>query len=188
MFAYCSNNPVMGCDPCGTCFHRWDFWNNCEKCGGKTIGDIVVDSVVNFVDACWSAIEVEGGMGYGLGSSLLECGLAVYRDFYVGIDDGNISTGSKVVATAVNLEQSWTHSAEKDGERNVCELCRNNVNAHSIIHCPNSQSQQSASGGFISCNSNGEVIVSQSGSLHVLIGVHFSISFNITQFLEEVFN
>ena len=29
----------MGCDPCGTCFHRWDFWNDCEKCGGKTIGD-----------------------------------------------------------------------------------------------------------------------------------------------------
>ena len=39
MFAYCLNNPVNGCDPCGTCFHRLDFWNDCEKCGGKTIGD-----------------------------------------------------------------------------------------------------------------------------------------------------
>lgn len=39
MFAYCLNNPVNGCDPCGTCFHRWDFWNDCEKCGGRTIGD-----------------------------------------------------------------------------------------------------------------------------------------------------
>ena len=39
MFAYCLNNPANGCDPCGTCFHRWDFWNDCEKCGGKTIGD-----------------------------------------------------------------------------------------------------------------------------------------------------
>ncbi len=39
MFAYCLNNPVNGCDPCGSCFHRWDFWNDCAKCGGKTIGD-----------------------------------------------------------------------------------------------------------------------------------------------------
>ena len=38
-FAYCLNNPVNGCDPCGTCFHRWDFWNDCEKCGGKTFGE-----------------------------------------------------------------------------------------------------------------------------------------------------
>ena len=39
MSSYCLNNPVNGCDPCGTCLHRWDFWNDCEKCGGKTIED-----------------------------------------------------------------------------------------------------------------------------------------------------
>ncbi|MBR3895162.1 MAG: RHS repeat-associated core domain-containing protein [Clostridia bacterium] len=51
LFAYCNNNPVNGCDPCGTCFHRWDFWNDCESCGGKTIGekaDAVVKTVVRF--------------------------------------------------------------------------------------------------------------------------------------------
>ena len=36
MFAYCLNDPVSGFDPCGTCFHRWDFWNDCEECEGKT--------------------------------------------------------------------------------------------------------------------------------------------------------
>jgi len=36
MFAYCGNSPVNGSDPCGTCFHRWDFWNDCERCGGRT--------------------------------------------------------------------------------------------------------------------------------------------------------
>ena len=35
IFAYCLNNPVNGCDPCGTCFHRWDFWNDCDECKGK---------------------------------------------------------------------------------------------------------------------------------------------------------
>jgi hypothetical protein len=37
MYAYCNNNPVNGCDPCGTCFHRRDFWNDCDKCGATTI-------------------------------------------------------------------------------------------------------------------------------------------------------
>ena len=36
MFAYCINNPVNGYDPCGNCFHRWDFWNDCPECGGET--------------------------------------------------------------------------------------------------------------------------------------------------------
>ena len=39
MFTYCNNNPVNGADPYGTCFHRWDFWNDCEGCGGRTIGE-----------------------------------------------------------------------------------------------------------------------------------------------------
>ena len=35
MFAYCLNNPINGSDPCGSCFHRLDFWNDCDKCGGR---------------------------------------------------------------------------------------------------------------------------------------------------------
>ena len=31
MYAYSLNNPVNGCDPCGTCFHNWKSYN-CEKC------------------------------------------------------------------------------------------------------------------------------------------------------------
>ena len=46
MFAYCGNNPVNGCDPCGTCFHRWDFWNDCESCGGKNLDEKVYDTIV----------------------------------------------------------------------------------------------------------------------------------------------
>ena len=39
LYAYCNNNVVNGFDPCGTCFHRLDFWNDCQKCGGRTIGE-----------------------------------------------------------------------------------------------------------------------------------------------------
>ncbi|MBQ4600361.1 MAG: RHS repeat-associated core domain-containing protein, partial [Oscillospiraceae bacterium] len=51
MFAYCLCNPVNGCDPCGTCFHRLDFWNDCEKCGGKTAEDKWNNLVVWCTDA-----------------------------------------------------------------------------------------------------------------------------------------
>lgn len=41
MFAYCSNNPIIGCDPCGTCMHYWYLLGlvDCEKCQGKTLGE-----------------------------------------------------------------------------------------------------------------------------------------------------
>src|SRR5690554_2600043 len=44
MHTYCRNNPVNGYDPCGTCFHRWDFWNDCDKCGGKNLGTKIGDA------------------------------------------------------------------------------------------------------------------------------------------------
>ena len=50
MFAYCLNNPINGSDPCGTCFHRWDFWNDCEKCGGKTLLNKLDDFTTIVVD------------------------------------------------------------------------------------------------------------------------------------------
>ena len=39
LFAYCGNNAPNACDPCGTCLHRWDFWNDCDSCGGRKIND-----------------------------------------------------------------------------------------------------------------------------------------------------
>ena len=35
----------MGYDPCGACFHRWDFWNDCDACGGKTLEEKVYDTI-----------------------------------------------------------------------------------------------------------------------------------------------
>ena len=45
MFAYCMNNPVMGCDPCGTCIHNWKFYD-CEKCAAfwNGVGQWFVDT------------------------------------------------------------------------------------------------------------------------------------------------
>ena len=45
MFAYCNNNPIMGCDPCGTCIHNWKFYD-CEKCAAfwSGVGEWFVDT------------------------------------------------------------------------------------------------------------------------------------------------
>lgn len=51
VFTYCLNSPVNGCDPCGTCFHRWDFWNDCEKCGGKTWNEKLYGFATDVYDA-----------------------------------------------------------------------------------------------------------------------------------------
>ena len=53
MFAYCMNSPINGADPCGTCFHRWDFWNDCEVCGGETL----VEKWNNFTSWCAGSYE-----------------------------------------------------------------------------------------------------------------------------------
>ena len=50
MFAYCINNPVNGADPCGTCVHRLDFWNDCDVCKNKSTGEKAADAAKEGVD------------------------------------------------------------------------------------------------------------------------------------------
>ena len=64
IFAYCNNNPIMGCDPCGTCFHRWDFWNDCEDCGGQTIEDKWNDYCENGLTLVFT-VGVSGSVNLG---------------------------------------------------------------------------------------------------------------------------
>ena len=57
MFAYCLNNSANGSDPCGTCFHRLDFWNDCEKCGGKSFGEKWDEYAVSLYESHMMQIE-----------------------------------------------------------------------------------------------------------------------------------
>ncbi|MBR6769577.1 MAG: RHS repeat-associated core domain-containing protein [Clostridia bacterium] len=81
MYAYCLNNPVNGYDPCGTCFHRWDFWNDCDKCGGKNLGTKFVDAVSAAGSAVVSAGKAVGNFavtaGKAVGSFAVTAGKAV---------------------------------------------------------------------------------------------------------------
>ena len=81
MYAYCLNNPVNGYDPCGTCFHRWDFWNDCDKCGGKNLGTKIGDAVSAVGSAVVSAGKVVGNavvsVGKAVGNAVVTAGKAI---------------------------------------------------------------------------------------------------------------
>ena len=76
MYAYCSNSPVNGIDPCGTCLHRWDFWNDCDACGGKTIGDkwndyyengdTIVFTVGGYISGNLGAFDISGSFEFAI--------------------------------------------------------------------------------------------------------------------------
>ncbi len=70
LFAYCSNNPVNGYDPCGTCFHHLDIWNDCDKCGGKNLGTKISDAVSAVGSTVVSA-------GKAVGNAVVSAGKAV---------------------------------------------------------------------------------------------------------------
>ena len=101
MFAYCNNNPVNGCDPCGTCFHRWDFWNDCENCGGETIKDKLIDYYDNGLTLNGS-VGLYGSANLGVFNVTGSVELAVDLKGNIQI----IGSGSFDVTTAGSLSAS----------------------------------------------------------------------------------
>ena len=101
MFAYCNNNPVNGCDPCGTCFHRWDFWNDCENCGGETIKDKLIDYYDNGLTLNGS-VGLYGSANLGIFNATGSVEIAVDLKGNVQI----IGSGSYDVSTAGSLSAS----------------------------------------------------------------------------------
>jgi len=80
----------------------------------------------------------------------------------------------------------YTHVSEKGGKRV-------NVEGTSLdgpldmIHYPSTEKENAFSVPFVSISDSGEVLISISGSLHIGGGGHFSVSFNVTEFLERLF-
>ena len=114
MFAYCNNNPILGYDPCGTCFHRWDFWNDCEECGGETIeekfdrtlayiDEKIVEPMVDFVESHLSEYDFTYSNGMSLNGSTqamtisLQACVSVDTEGNIGLQGsggGGVSSGT----------------------------------------------------------------------------------------------
>jgi hypothetical protein len=194
MYAYCNNNPVMGYDPTGKCFHRWDFWDDCDRC--KLLKSIqklsllcYIKKCVNHYDAMLNSIEIEGGLGYGLGASIDGVvSLELSRDFYVGVDDGVTVTGNVISAecevSGVSFGGTYMHTSEIDGVMHYCQECY----GEDILNCSSTQKSSSLSYGLFSINSEGDLLIGFSASAHLGLGGHISVNFNVSEYIERLFD
>lgn len=94
----------MGCDPCGTCFHRLDFWNDCEKCGGETIGE-KLENLRGTISEGISASVSTGIWAFGVQyvrSMDLKGNVEYQWTFYGGISTGTPSVDISAIKTVTN--------------------------------------------------------------------------------------
>ena len=149
-----------------------------------TFGQKVIDCFVNYVDARWSSVEVDVGLGEGLGVEILGLKLRQYRDFYIGLDNGKIHTGTKIVESIGPYEHSYIHWSQKDGVWDPCYICYTNSE---IRNCDHSEEVTSFTlFNYFTKNRGGNASVGISGSFHALFGGHFSIGVNYGEYLERL--
>ena len=167
----------MGYDPTG--YYSWrEFWNDFVNISNK------------ISEAIFESVEIEVGWGTGIGGSIggvLK--LEIYEDTYIGLDNGYFSGGQVAsygcALGALSASNTYIHSCEADGVRNVCEECGLDVNFSSIIDCPHSEEDTSVSYGFVTVDES-DIILGVSGSVHLGFGGHISIGLNIAELVRNL--
>ena len=114
MFAYCGNNPVNCCDPCGTCIHYWYLLGlvDCESCKAQKVKYSVPLYNQGNRSLCWAYCQV-----------MVEC-------YYSGkkISQWQANKRAKQIAIDVNGETNWdsggwpTNRGERIEISNIQEL------------------------------------------------------------------
>ncbi len=196
MFAYCSNNPVMGFDPTGRGF--LDFWDDIgdilDDIGEffVDVGEAIVAEIENIGDAFISSIEVDAGTGWGFGAEVNDVGCENYWDYYVGFDDGELVTGN-VISSEISIGfykfgDEYRHCSEKGDEKFYCESCKKAMNGSSFISCDKTKRSSAVSFGPISIKNNGDICIGFSASAHLVYGGHAACAFNLTEFFGKLFD
>ena len=183
LFVYCFNDPINLTDSVG----NWPEW--VEKAAAWTKENIVkpaVDAVVNYVDAVYKSIEVQVGVGLGIGASVDDySGITFYHDVYVGVDDGVITTGHEVG----NKTNTYNHWSEKGNESYKCYDClfSDNFNAYTIINCQHTKKvNDKFNFGVFKLNSENDLVISLDVDAHVGGGGHVKLGFNWSEFLRRL--
>ena len=172
MFAYCNNNPVNLYDATGT-LPKW-----LTNIGG---------GLLNFGEALVKSIELQAGLGFGIGGNISSNVTAeISRDTYVGVDDGVLVTGNQITMElslfdVLGIGNTYNHLVEKDFKR-----VSTSANAHDglfdMIHYPDTTLGSKIAIGPIEVNNEGDLLISIALSGHILFGGHASAAFNITEF------
>lgn len=121
MFAYCGNNPINRSDSSGF------FW---KEIGNffKEVGTAIKNGTKKLVEAVVGSLQIEGGVGYGLGASAkvgpVKVSASAYQDgLTVGLKNGSTYTaikgGAGIAAqitkkASVGLSTEYEHRFETD--------------------------------------------------------------------------
>ena len=157
-----------------------------------------VENIGNFFydifDAAITSIEAQVGIGFGIGVNVSDTVTAeISRDTYVGIDDGQIVTGNVITGemslldSKISLGDTYNHLVEKGGQR-VSSSGSAWDGPFDMINYPDVTHGNQFSFLFISVNESGDLLLSASVSIHIGIGGHASIGFNITEFWKRLFD
>ena len=175
MFAYCFNNPVNMSDSSGD----WPSWNEIKSGIGKVakkIGELII-----------KPIEARVGVGQGIGGNLSRNVVAEFsRDSYLGLDDGKLITGNVIVAegsifdSKIKVGDTYDHRVEENGKR-VSVSGKLRDGPFDMMNYPDVTHGNEFAFGPLVVNSEREVLISASTGVHLGIGGHVSLAYNLTE-------
>ena len=171
LFAYCDNNPITRVDNGG------EFWKE------------IWSFVCNVADAVYKSIETDAGLGHGVGVKTDVVSAKVYRDFYVGLDDGEEVAGNVIaieLKAIVGIELEFDHRTEQGGR------CTNKTaNAYDgpldMLTYPETKVSLTISmGNFGYDVINNEFKFSSGNAVHAILGGHYAFGFNFSEFFRRL--
>ena len=194
MFAYCSNNPVMFVDPCGECIHNLSTYKTCEMCKRrKKVAKKVWNFIENIPSAYFKSFEVCVGMGPGIGTDISDnITLQMSQELYVGLDDGQVITGNRITAEAsildiIGIGETYNHLVEKGGER-VTSSGDPDDKMLDMLKYPDTKEEKSVSFSIFAINEEGEFLITIGAGAFVGYGGSVNLSFNVSEYLERLFD
>jgi len=160
LYAYCFNNPINMTDASG----NWPSF--------KDIG--------NFISNMWNAfatsIEAQVGVGFGVGINVSNNITAdLSRDTYVGIDDGEITTGNVILTelsladSDISIGETYDHLVEKGGKR-VSSSGNAMDGPFDMVNYPDVTQGNQLSIFIFAINSEGDFLISLSAGVHLGVG------------------
>ncbi|MBQ7362818.1 MAG: hypothetical protein IJW48_00035 [Clostridia bacterium] len=114
-----------------------------------------------------------------------------HRDFYVGLDDAQWVTGNRIKAELkcfVGVELEYNHQTEKNGKSTNYSASAYD-GPFDMLFYPETIKSLNLSLGMATYDViNNEFKISHSISGHFLMGGHFSVGFNVSEFFRRVFD
>ena len=193
LYIYCSNDPINRVDSQG---HGWlsNLWNGIKKIGAGIANAVqkTVKVVQDIVSAIKNAFTLDVGVGFGTEAGSNVAGGGYYNDKTLKIEDGQVKTGNAVglyaefkpTDTSIGTEYFHTpHFVDGDIDESINHSQFMPLITH-IKDCPETETSFSAGvktsdTTLVEYDTAGTYFVGLEFSLHVGVGGHIKIGFNI---------